>query len=178
MSTQKSGTGALVVIIIFVLFIIMIFPIGRFVLLRGFHGGFHLPGLFSFSDHIHGFPFPFMPALIMLAIWLAIGVWVYTDAERKGMSGILWALLVFVGNIVGLIIYLIVRSGAASPATAPSSATNSCPSCKSPVQADFKLCPNCGTNLKEACPKCKKNVQPNWNVCPYCGEALRAGSEG
>ena len=48
--------------------------------------------------------------LIPFIILILIAVWVYRDAESRGMSGILWLLIViFVPYFIGLIIYLIVR---------------------------------------------------------------------
>jgi hypothetical protein len=40
---------------------------------------------------------------------IIIGMWIYRDAEKRGMSGIGWVLAVFLIGIIGLIIYLIVR---------------------------------------------------------------------
>ena len=60
--------------------------------------------------------FLFAGALMMLlcpAIWFIIGIliciWVYRDAQSRGMSGLLWALVTFFLSIIGLIIYLVVR---------------------------------------------------------------------
>ena len=54
-------------------------------------------------------------ALVLLPVafiilWGAVLIWVYRDAEKRGMSGILWLLLVLIGNVIGLLIYAIVRS--------------------------------------------------------------------
>ena len=48
--------------------------------------------------------------LIPVIITVLIAVWVYKDATKRGMSGILWVIVViFVPYFIGLIIYLIVR---------------------------------------------------------------------
>jgi hypothetical protein len=48
--------------------------------------------------------------LIPIIITIFIAIWVYKDAESRGMSGILWALVaIFVPYFIGLIIYLVVR---------------------------------------------------------------------
>ena len=47
--------------------------------------------------------------IIIFIIWLLVVAWVYKDAKRRGKSGILWALVVLIFNIIGLIIWLIVR---------------------------------------------------------------------
>jgi len=48
--------------------------------------------------------------LIPIIIAILIAIWVYRDAESRGMSGILWLLVViFVPYFIGLIVYLVVR---------------------------------------------------------------------
>ena len=53
---------------------------------------------------------------INMATWLiggliaaAVGIWVATDANKRGMNGVLWGIGVFLLLIVFLPIYLIVR---------------------------------------------------------------------
>ena len=104
-------------------------------------------------------------------MWLAVVVWIYRDAEQRGMNGVLWALLVFVGNIVGLLIYLIVRSENL-PVSASVIATTPCPNCQKAVQNSFEFCPHCGSRMKAVCSSCEKTVAPDWQVCPYCGQKL------
>ncbi len=168
--SQSKNSGVLVLLIIVILLILFIFPMFRLGLAHfgarvGFQG---LP-----FDGFHVTPIIMMlPILVLTLLWILISVWVYNDAERNGMSGILWALLVFFGNFIALIIYLIVRSSSAgaNPIVVPSA--TACPHCKGPIQPDFAVCPNCGTSLKHTCPTCKKQVQSAWKHCPYCGENL------
>ena len=48
--------------------------------------------------------------LVFFVIYIASLVWVYRDAERRGKSGILIALLVaFISWPIGLLVWLIVR---------------------------------------------------------------------
>ncbi len=111
--------------------------------------------------------------IALLALWIYVIVWVYRDAERRGMNGLLWALLVLVGNIVGLIIYLIIRSETLGKPREP--ATEKCPSCGNGVTPGFVYCPGCGANLKPVCPGCQKPVERSWKVCPACGTNLDPG---
>jgi len=143
----------------------------------------------ALSDLFHDWPHPFehvrlgnwpffgfvglsLLGLAFLAIWIAIIVWVYGDAEKRGMSGVLWALVVFIGHLVGLLIYLIVRSD--HPIRVPSSRdqTSACSKCGKPVGKEFKFCPHCGERMQPVCPKCTKPTEKSWQVCPHCGEKL------
>jgi RNA polymerase subunit RPABC4/transcription elongation factor Spt4 len=115
-------------------------------------------------------------SLALLVIWIFVIVWVYRDAERRGMNGVLWALLVFIGNLIGLLIYLIVRSNnTAAPKEEPAARPSSqkCPNCQLPLSPGYLFCPNCGAELQAVCPRCKKPIDKDWKVCPHCGEKLK-----
>ena len=45
----------------------------------------------------------------VLVIWLIICALVYRDAKSRGMSGILWFIIVLFANIIGIIIYVVLR---------------------------------------------------------------------
>jgi putative membrane protein len=51
--------------------------------------------------------------LLIPIIWFVIAIlfciWVYRDAESRGMSGALWLIIVLIAGIIGLIVYLVVR---------------------------------------------------------------------
>lgn len=113
---------------------------------------------------------PFI-SIFLFFIWVAVIIWVYRDAERRGMSGILWALLVFIGNLIGLLIYLIVR---AEPGKAPPKEllSQACPKCKKPVEPGFAFCPFCGAAMQDCCPECGKPTKKGWKACPHCGKQL------
>jgi len=186
MAAVSGKITALVILVL--LFLVMGFaltplvlaPLGIFV--GTAHGlkdivinGFHLRPWFPF--------FPFWSfSLFFFIIWIAIIVWVYKDAERRGMSGVLWALLVFIGNLIGLLIYLIVRQDhvptASGQTTIPAPATKTttsktCPSCQKPVEKDFTFCPHCGAAIQQVCRACGKPTDAAWKVCPLCGAQLK-----
>ncbi len=164
--SQSKNSGVFIFLLIIVILILFLLPVLRFGL--GSLFGIGLP----FEGFHGGPPLMLIPIVVITLFWILISVWVYNDAERHGMSGILWALLVFFGNLIALIIYLIVRSSTntSNPIILPNS--KACPNCKGPIQSDFVVCPNCGTSLKNTCPKCGKNVQNGWQHCPYCGKNL------
>lgn len=176
---MATSTGKTVVLILLVIFILLaglrmtpffIAPLGIFsgavhILQTPFEGG-------------HSFrPFPleytpfFLVSFILMIIWIFVIIWVYRDAEKRGMNGVLWALLVLIGSIIGLLIYLIIRSDSV-PQHTPSQATPCCPQCSQAVGANFTYCAHCGTKLQGKCPACQQPVEPNWKVCPLCGEKL------
>ena len=47
--------------------------------------------------------------LIWFIIAILICIWVYKDANSRGMSGVLWLIITIILGIIGLIIYLVVR---------------------------------------------------------------------
>lgn len=53
-----------------------------------------------------------------------------------------------------------------------------CQKCQKPLQADFKVCPFCGTQTdhKPKCSSCQKEIEANWIVCPYCGISVKGTS--
>ena len=85
-------------------------------------------------------------------IELLIAIWVATDANKRGMNGVAWAIGVFFLCIVFLPIYLIVRKPLLSyppPGTPPynpppTSGQHFCSHCGAPVQPGVKFCANCG----------------------------------
>lgn len=54
---------------------------------------------------------PELLVIVALAVWIALLVWVYRDASRRGMNGALWVAVVFFLHLIGLVIYLVVRRG-------------------------------------------------------------------
>jgi hypothetical protein len=94
-------------------------------------------------------------------IALLIAIWVATDANKRGMNGVLWAIGVFLLCIVFLPIYLIVRKpllaqqpygypppGQQPPYSPPpppgTAGQHFCSNCGTPVQPGVKFCANCG----------------------------------
>ncbi|MDH4196314.1 MAG: zinc ribbon domain-containing protein [Candidatus Aminicenantes bacterium] len=176
MATSKNTSIVLAVVIILAALLIFrafffVFPFGSvFGAFRVMKGT--VPPMWDLNGHhLLGFPATVIPLLLMTLIWLAVVIWVYRDAEKRGMNGLLWALLVFIGSIVGLIIYLIVRT---EPGTrlVNGSAKEACPSCGKDVAAGFVFCPHCGSRVKPVCPSCQKPVDKSWKACPYCGVPL------
>jgi uncharacterized membrane protein YhaH (DUF805 family) len=74
--------------------------------------------------------------LAIIALNIAILVWVARDAKARGMdSAILWMLLVFFTGFIGLIIYILVR---------PQGSMVQCPNCGNKRLQTSVKCPHCG----------------------------------
>ena len=101
---------------------------------------------------------------LIFGIPILIGVYVYRDANKRGMNAVLWTLIaLFTPSLLGLIIYLLVRNNYSDL---------TCPNCNSRVEESFVVCPNCRTKLRPTCATCGTAVQTTWKVCPHCGTDL------
>jgi hypothetical protein len=96
----------------------------------------------------HGF---FGPFGFSFLIALLIAIWVASDANKRGMNGVAWAIGVFLLCIVFLPIYLIVRKpiltqqqpfGYPPPSGTPT--PGFCSNCGSPLGAGVRFCAKCG----------------------------------
>ncbi len=101
---------------------------------------------------------------LFFAIPIMIAVYVYRDANKRGMNAVLWMLIALLTpSLLGLIIYLLVRSNYSDL---------TCPNCNAPVEESYVVCPNCRTKLRPTCDVCSAPVQTTWKVCPHCGTDL------
>ncbi|MFH1943059.1 MAG: zinc ribbon domain-containing protein [bacterium] len=177
MATSTGKTIGLIFIILLILLAVgrltpwLFAPLGIF---PGFFNFLRVPPSIEGIGCWTGGFVRFVPLLILTVLWIAVIVWVYKDAERRGMNGILWALLVFIGNLIALLIYLIVRSDNL-PTSDRTLATRPCSNCQKPVTPNYVFCPHCGTRLQAVCPKCERPIEDDWQVCPSCGEKLKKG---
>lgn len=90
---------------------------------------------------------------VLIALFIGgvlLCIWVYRDAQKRGMNGALWLIIVLIGNFIGLIIYLVVREPKTKieagpyPSSAPSPTARYCKYCGNPLSPDAKFCPKCG----------------------------------
>ena len=177
MATSTGKTIALIIIVVLIIcfFGLSFSPLGfaPFGIFTGISRVIRLPNLNEISIGSHGLRWTALSlmSVVLFILWIVVIVWVYRDAERRRMNGVLWALLVFIGNIIGLLIYLIVRSDAAHvpPSREP---TQTCPNCEKSISGNYTYCPHCGKPLEELCSQCKKPVESTWKACPHCGEKL------
>jgi len=114
--------------------------------------------------------------------WIAFAYWVFKDARRRvedpwlvGVATLLGVALPFAGPFVYMLFrppeYLEdVRERKLEIKAIEERLAHelSCPVCRSPVEANFLVCPVCTTKLKQACANCKAPLEAAWQVCPFC----------
>ena len=106
--------------------------------------------------------FPLFIGLIPAFLAWLVG-YVNRDAGRRGMSRLLWTLIViFVPNGIGFILYFVLRN--------PIQAV--CPKCGTVVDPRVNYCPRCRYNFRPTCPQCKSSVRPGDAFCANCGTTL------
>lgn len=112
-------------------------------------------------------PIFWLMIIILTAVPVLLGVFVYRDAKARGMEPLLWTLLaIFAPGFIGLIVYLVVRRDHFKLM---------CPGCGGEVQQTFVSCPTCGQKLSANCANCGTALSPEWRLCPQCGGEVTAG---
>jgi hypothetical protein len=121
--------------------------------------------------------------LSLIVVYLALIVWVYSDARRRVADPMLvtCATVAAFFPFFGPLVYLILRPPeflddarerelemAAAEARLVQLNELSCPHCHNPVERAFLRCPSCHRRLKEPCASCGKPLDPRWQICPYC----------
>ena len=124
-------------------------------------------------------------ASFFAVLWLSLVYWTFTDAGRRGAMRFYWGVVALVFPFVGTLIYLIVRPPEylldsrerelelAVLERELRQRVELCSNCRSLVEKDYLLCPECGWDLKKSCENCRKPLQLNWRTCPYCGTKQR-----
>jgi len=102
----------------------------------------------------------------MIIYFLLLG-YVNVDAKRRGMSRVLWTVIVMlVPNGIGFILYFFLRQPM----------VGACPACGADVQSGFNFCPKCNHKLVPTCGVCQRALRPGDTFCPYCGAKLGAAA--
>ncbi len=119
--------------------------------------------------------------LIGLAIDAAIAFWVYTDAKKRPMNAILWAIGTFLVCIVFLPLYLILRKpvgaapgtpgGQPQPLPLPPTYTPPPPTF-TPPPAQPGSPPAALPKQGKFCPSCGAPHEGTVKFCPSCGASL------
>lgn len=123
-------------------------------------------------------------ALIAM-FWLALVMWTYRDAQNRSSNflvTVLAVVLVASTFIAGWLVYLLLRPERTLADAykdrleirdlfVRSRESDVCPGCGERIQPDYRLCPNCGLEIRRPCVSCKRSIRLAWNLCPYCGSS-------
>lgn len=124
--------------------------------------------------------------VFLVALYVLVVVWVARDAYQRGTKWIVWAIIALI-PFIGFIAYLLLRPPLLQVDRSEQELEialkqrqlmhyGECANCGYPVEADYVLCPNCHTRLKNLCTNCHHALDPTWTVCPYCGKPVGAPS--
>jgi RNA polymerase subunit RPABC4/transcription elongation factor Spt4 len=124
--------------------------------------------------------------LLLFCVLAITALWTFFDASRRTKYGWVWGVLALL--FVPWIIYLIWRPQYTLEEKKILETDEElrriqhdyyqfmlarekqiCSVCGTPLAHDFKICPNCYTEVKKNCAKCGKPLDLDWKVCPFCG---------
>lgn len=129
----------------------------------------------------------FSVVIVLLVILYVLSVvWVIRDAYLRGTPWYVWGIVALV-PIVGIIAYCLLRPPMLQIDRNEQELEvalkqrqlmkyGECATCGYPVEADYVLCPNCHTQLKNLCTHCEHALEPTWTVCPYCATPVGASA--
>ena len=115
---------------------------------------------------------------LLVVLYVLVVVWVARDANQRGAVWWIWAIVALI-PIVGFIAYLLMRPSLLEVDREEQELEiaikqrqlmkyGECAKCGYPVEADYVVCPNCLSRLKNLCVNCGHALEPGWSVCPYC----------
>jgi cbb3-type cytochrome oxidase subunit 3/RNA polymerase subunit RPABC4/transcription elongation factor Spt4 len=126
-------------------------------------------------------------SMYLILVWLACTFWVFQDARRRQANVVApyaaAAAIVLASPAVfplALLVYRIVRpSRTLSEARRQDledrltdldqQSLEGCPECRTAVDADWLVCPECRTRLAHGCDACGRSMRLDWSVCAWCG---------
>jgi len=116
--------------------------------------------------------------LIIVIFYVISVIWVIRDSYLRGANPIIWAVIGLV-PFMGAFTYSMLR-----PPMLLSDRDEQdldftlkqrqlmqygeCAHCGYPVEREYLMCPQCGTQLRNECKSCGHALNPDWKVCPYC----------
>ena len=123
--------------------------------------------------------------LFFAVLWLSLVYWTFTDAGRRGAMRWYWLVVAVLFPFIGTLIYVIVRPPEylldarerelelAFLEKEVRQRVDLCPNCRSMVEKDYLVCPECNWDLKSPCVNCGKPLDMRWETCPYCATSQR-----
>ena len=121
---------------------------------------------------------------ILALLYVLSIIWVARDSYLRDAPWVLWTLIAII-PLVGVVAYCMLRPSLYQIDRDEQELEiaikkrelmkyGECSHCGYPVEADYIICPNCLTKLKNICPTCGRALDPSWKVCPYCSTTVVA----
>jgi hypothetical protein len=137
---------------------------------------------FQFINDVLNSPFLrlgfYLVALFFVVLWLSLAYWTFTDADRRGAMRFYWGIMALIFPFIGTLVYIIGRPPEylldsrerelelAVLERELKARVTQCPNCRSVVEKEYLLCPECGWDLK-------KPWRTAGNHCSWAGVPAR-----
>ncbi|MCL1880118.1 MAG: zinc ribbon domain-containing protein [Actinomycetia bacterium] len=121
----------------------------------------------------------FITIIVIIALFYLISIiWVIRDSYLRGANPVVWGLISLIPYL-GAFAYAMLRPPMLLADRDEQDLDftlkqrelmkyGECANCGYPVEREYLMCPQCGTQLKNECKSCGHALNPEWKVCPYC----------
>ena len=122
----------------------------------------------------------YLVVVFFVVLWLLVVYWTFIDADWRGTPRFFWAIVALIFLFIGTLIYVVVRPpeylldsrerelDLAVLEREFGRRADLCPNCRSVVEKECLLCPECGWDLKKPCENCRRVLRLDWDTCLYC----------
>ncbi len=119
---------------------------------------------------------------LLVAFWIGLVVWTFRDIRARTRDLFAWLLatvLVLALGPIGWLLYFLLRPRETMAQVYDRqleeeallrdiTTRRACPKCQTVTEADWLLCPHCGTELRHKCADCGRPLELDWVACPFC----------
>jgi RNA polymerase subunit RPABC4/transcription elongation factor Spt4 len=119
---------------------------------------------------------------LLVAFWIGLVVWTFRDIRSRTRDVFAWFLavvLVLILGPIGWLLYFLLRPRETLAQVYDRqleeevllrdiTTRRACRKCQTVTEAEWLLCPRCGTELRHQCTDCGRPLELDWIACPYC----------
>ena len=123
---------------------------------------------------------------LLVAFWIGLVVWTFRDIRSRTRDVFAWFLatvLVLILGPIGWLLYFLLRPRETLAQVYDRqleeevllrdiTTRRACRKCQAVTEAEWLLCPRCGTELRHQCTDCGRPLELDWIACPYCTAAV------
>ena len=123
---------------------------------------------------------------LLVAFWIGLVVWTFRDIRSRTRDVFAWFLatvLVLILGPIGWLLYFLLRPRETLAQVYDRqleeevllrdiTTRRACRKCQTVTEAEWLLCPRCGTELRHQCTDCGRPLELDWIACPYCTAAV------